>query len=51
MSNLEIGLPDGAEDFVGADAQELERMRSDLLSKFKRHGCLLYTSPSPRDRG
>ena len=21
MSNLEIGLPDGAEDFVGADAQ------------------------------
>ena len=41
MSNLEIGLPDGAEDFVGADAQELERMRSDLLSKFKRHGCQL----------
>ena len=26
---------------MGADAQELERMRSDLLSKFKRHGCQL----------
>ena len=25
MSNLETGLPDGAEDFIGADAEELER--------------------------
>ena len=29
MSNLEIGLPDGAEDFVGPDAQELERIRTE----------------------
>ena len=41
MSNLETGLPDGAEDFIGADAEELERIRNYLLSKFKRHGCQL----------
>ena len=45
MSNLETGLPDGAEDFIGADAEELERIRNYLLSKFKRHGCQLV-SPS-----
>ena len=41
MSNLETGLPDGAEDFIGADAEELERIRNYLLSKFKRYGCQL----------
>ena len=38
-------------DMVDAILGEAGRMCQDVLAPLQRVGCLLYTSPSPRDRG
>ena len=39
MSTSNSGLPDGTEDFVGAKAKELEKLRSLFLNYFYKHNC------------
>ena len=41
MSASNLGLPDGAEDFVGVKAEELEKLRSLFLNQFYKNNCEL----------
>ena len=41
MSSSNSGLPDGTEDFVGAKAEELEKLRSLFLDFFYKNNCEL----------
>ena len=41
MSTSNSGLPDGTEDFVGAKAEELEKLRSLFLNYFYKNKCEL----------
>tara|TARA_Y100000591_G_scaffold332873_1_gene372031 strand:- start:460 stop:1419 length:960 start_codon:yes stop_codon:yes gene_type:complete len=41
MSTSNSGLPDGAEDFVGVKAKELENLRSLFLNYFYKNNCEL----------
>ena len=41
MSSSNLGLPDGAEDFVGVKAKELEKLRSLFLNQFCKNNCEL----------
>ena len=43
--------PDHVAMFVGLDINQIESQATTLLSKRWNEVCLLYTSPSPRDRG
>ena len=41
MSASNLGLPDGAEDFVGVKAEELEKLRFLFLNQFYKNNCEL----------
>src|SRR5665213_125106 len=51
LESLRISSPVGPFALIGRAQQDLERLATVLNSfGFYRRSCLLYTSPSPRDR-
>ena len=57
MSKIDISRPIGTDGkgMLGSDnvtpINDLEKIALNDLDKDKLNDCLLYTSPSPRDRG